>query len=183
MKAIVFTEYGRPDVLQLEEVATPTPKDDEVLIKVQAASVNPLDWHKMRGEPFLVRLSDGLRKPKNTRLAVDIAGQVDMVGRNVTRFQPGDELFGGTSAGGWAEYVCAAEDKLTRKPVNSSFAEAAAVPVAALTALQGLRDHGQTPSRHRRSQVDPGRRLRGARNKLDVHPVSGASLRRVGRCA
>ena len=149
MKAIVFTKYGSPDVLQFKEVAKPTPKENEVLLHVQAASVNPLDWHKMRGEPFLVRLTDGLRQPKNTRLGADIAGRVDAVGSNVTRFQPGDEVFGGTSAGGLAEYVCAAADKLTRKPANCSFTEVAAVPVAALTALQALRDHGQIQSGQR----------------------------------
>jgi NADPH:quinone reductase-like Zn-dependent oxidoreductase len=142
MKAILFTKYGSPDVLQLTEVEKPTPKDNQVLVKVHAASANPLDWHRMRGAPFLARLGEGLLKPKNPKLGADIAGRVEAVGSNVTEFQPGDEVFG-VCTGGFAEYVCAAETKLALKPAKLSFEAAAAVPVAAFTALQGLRDKGQ----------------------------------------
>jgi len=143
MKAIVYTQYGPPDVLQFTEVATPTPADNEVLIKLCAASVNPLDWYLMRGEPFLARpMMGGLLKPKVTRPGVDLAGQVEAVGRNVTQFKPGDEVFG-ACRGAFAEYACAIEDKLALKPANISFEDAAAVPVAAITALQGLRDKGR----------------------------------------
>ena len=142
MKAVVYTQYGPPDVLQLQEVASPTPNDNQVLIKVHAAAANPLDWHFMRGTPFFVRLMAGLRKPKTTRLGVDVAGQVEAVGRNVKQFKPGDEVFG-TGRGAFAEYVCASEKKLALKPTNSSFEQAASLPVAAITALQGLRDKGR----------------------------------------
>jgi len=142
MRAIVYTEYGSPDVLQFTEVAKPTPKADEVLIRVLAASVNPLDWHFMRGTPYLVRIMAGLRKPKVTRLGVDVAGQVEAVGENLTQFQPGDEVFGGCK-GAFAEYVCASERSLVLKPANVTFEQAAAVNVAAISALQGLRDKGQ----------------------------------------
>ena len=144
MKAIVYTEYGPPDVLQFTEVAKPTPKDDEVLIKVRAASLNALDWRLMRGGPYIVRMLFGLRKPtiaQPGRPGRDVAGQVEAVGRNVTQFKPGDEVFG-VCPGACAEYACALEDKLALKPANLSFEEAAAVPVAAVTALQGLRDKG-----------------------------------------
>lgn len=143
MKAILFPTYGSPDVLQCQEVAKPTPKDDQVLVKIVAVAANPLDWHRMRAEPFLVRLSDGLRKPKDPRLGADIAGVVEAVGAAVTHFKPGDEVFGEIGAGGFAEYVCAKEKSVVPKPTNRSFAEAAAVPVAGLTALQGLRDKGK----------------------------------------
>jgi NADPH:quinone reductase-like Zn-dependent oxidoreductase len=146
MKAIVYTKYGPPDVLQLKEVEKPTPKDNEVLIKIHAASVNPLDWHISGAKPFLVRLDQGLLKPKNNTLGADIAGRVEAVGKNIKLFQPGDEVFGDIFNGGFAEYVCVTEDKLVQKPGNISFEEAAAVPVAALTALQGLRDIGQIQS-------------------------------------
>jgi NADPH:quinone reductase-like Zn-dependent oxidoreductase len=142
MKAIVYDNYGSPDVLKLEEVEKPAPKDDEVLVDVHAASANPLDWHLMRGEPFLARLEGGLLKPKNRRLGADLAGRVEAVGRNVKEFQPGDEVFGEVfenGLGGFAEYVAVREDALALKPANLSFEEAAAVPIAALTALQGLR--------------------------------------------
>jgi len=142
MRAIAYTEYGPPDVLQFAEVAKPAPKDAEVLIGVRAASVNPLDWHFMRGTPYLVRMMAGLRKPRVTGLGVDVAGQVEAVGKNVTQFQPGDEVFG-TCKGAFAEYVCAAEAAVVLKPANLTFEQAAAVPVAAVTALQGLRDKGQ----------------------------------------
>ena len=143
MQAIVFENYGSPDVLQLKEIAKPTPQENEVLIKVQAAGTNPLDWHKMRGAPVLVRLTDGLMKPKDGRLGADVAGVVEAVGSGVTRFKPGDAVFGEGGVGGFAEYVCLREKALALKPANITFAEAAAVPVAALTALQALRDSGK----------------------------------------
>src|SRR2546423_881473 len=115
MKAIVYTHYGPPDVLKLEEVEKPTPKDDEVLIKVHAASANAADLHFLRGKPFLLRLMSGLLKPKNTILGSDMAGRVEAVGRNVKQFQPDDEVFGNIR-GGFAEYVCAREDALVLKP-------------------------------------------------------------------
>jgi NADPH:quinone reductase-like Zn-dependent oxidoreductase len=139
MKAIMWTKYGPPDVLQLLDVEKPTPKDDEVLIKVHAASANTLDL-QMRGG--LTRLWSGLRKPRDPRLGRDIAGRVEAVGNNVTQFQPGDEVFG-VCKGGFAEYAAAHENRLALKPANSSFEEAATAPVAAITALQGLRDSGQ----------------------------------------
>jgi NADPH:quinone reductase-like Zn-dependent oxidoreductase len=147
MKAIVYTRYGPPEVLQLKEVAKPTPKEDEVLVKVHAASVNAYDWHLLSADIFLVRLmGGGLLKPKNTILGADIAGRVEAVGRNVKQFQPGDEVFGdiaGCGNGGFAEYVSVPENALALKPANLSFEEAAAVPMAAVTALQGLRDQGK----------------------------------------
>lgn len=150
MKAIICTKYGPPDVLQLEEVEKPTPNDNEVLIEVHAASLNKADWYVMRGEPFLVRLMDGgLFKPKHKIIGSDIAGKVEAVGKNVKQFQPGDEVFGNLSSygrGGFAEYVCAHEDALAHKPYNICFEEAAAVPLAAVTALQGLRDIGKIQS-------------------------------------
>ncbi|MFN2284603.1 MAG: NAD(P)-dependent alcohol dehydrogenase [Anaerolineae bacterium] len=149
MKAIVYNKYGPPDVLQLKEVEKPTPLDDEVLIEVQAASVNAYDWHFLTADVFLIRLmSGGLLKPKKTILGADIAGKVTEVGANIRRFQPGDEVFGVAkgSSGAFAEYVCAHEKSLALKPANVSFEEAAAVPMAALTALQGLRDEGQIQS-------------------------------------
>jgi NADPH:quinone reductase-like Zn-dependent oxidoreductase len=141
MKAIVYHKYGSPDVLKLEEVDMPTPGDDEVLIKVRAASVNPID-RLIRGQPYILRAVTGLRKPKDTRVGRDLAGQVEAVGRNVTQFQPGDEVFG-ACLGAFAEYVCARENKLALKPAHLTFEQAAAVPVAAITALQGLRDKGR----------------------------------------
>src|SRR3972149_3723536 len=144
MKAIVYTKCGSPDVLQLKDVEKPTPKDNEVLIKIHAASVNAYDWHFLTADIFLIRLmGGGLLKPKNTRLGADIAGRVEAVGRNVKQFRPGDEVFGDIGHGGFAEYTCAPESRLALKPANLSFEEAAAVPMAALTALQGLRDEGQ----------------------------------------
>ncbi len=142
MKAIVCEKYGPPDVLQLKEVENPAPSDGEILVKIHAASANPADWHLMRGAPFFARFGEGLRKPKDPRLGIDIAGRVEAVGKNVTQFHPGDEVFGGC-AGGFAEYASARENSLALKPANRSFEEAAAVPVAATTALQGLRDKGQ----------------------------------------
>ena len=141
MKAIVYHCYGSPDVLRCEEIENPVPGDDEVLIKVRAASVNPFDWHFMRGMPYPVRIIGGLRKPKITRLGVDVAGQVEAVGRNVTQFRLGDEVFG-SCRGALAEYACTSESALALKPDNATFAQAASVPLAAYTALQGLRDKG-----------------------------------------
>jgi len=143
MKAFVYTQYGSPDVLQCKEVATPTPAENQVLIKVCAASVNPYDWHFMRGEPRFIRLFTGLRRPKASVLGSDIAGRVEAVGADVNRFKPGDEVFGGVGVGGFAEYACALENQLALKPANVSFEDAAALPIAAITALQGLRDKGQ----------------------------------------
>ncbi len=142
MKAIVYTQYGSPDVLQFKEVEKPAPTDGQILVKIYAASANPLDWHLMRASPFLARLAGGLRKPKDPRLGADFAGRVEAVGPNVTQFQPGDEVFG-ASTGAFAEYICVAESEVALKPTNLSFEQAAVVPVAATTALQGLRDTGQ----------------------------------------
>ncbi len=141
MKAIVCHNYGSPDVLQCEDIEKPTAGDDEVLIKVRAASVNPVD-RIFRGRPYLVRIKTGLSKPKDTRLGRDVSGEVEAVGRNVTRFKPGDEVFG-TSSGAFAEYACASESAFVMKPDTVTFEQAASVPIAALTALQGLRDKGQ----------------------------------------
>jgi NADPH:quinone reductase-like Zn-dependent oxidoreductase len=146
MKAIVYTQYGSPDVMQLTEVARPTPKDNEVLVKVYAASVNAADLHLLRADPFPIRFMSGLLKPKNTILGADIAGRVEAVGSSVKAFKPGDEVFGDNSAGGFggfAEYVCAREDALALKPANITFEQAAAAGMAAVTALQGLRTEGQ----------------------------------------
>jgi NADPH:quinone reductase-like Zn-dependent oxidoreductase len=143
MKAIVQHEYGSPDVLELQEVDKPVVEDDEVLVRVRAASVNPADWHFMRGLPYVMRPQAGLRKPKNSVLGRDIAGQVEAVGKDVTRFRTGDEVFANVETGGFAEYASVSEASLELKPVNLTFEQAAAVPLAALTALQGLRDAGR----------------------------------------
>lgn len=143
MQAIVYRCYGSTDVLKLENVEKPSPADDEVLVRVHAASVNPLDWHYMRGTPYFMRLGSGLGAPKDTALGVDFAGTVEAVGTNVTRFKPGDDVFGGRD-GAFAEYVTVREDRaLAMKPTNVTFAQAASVPIAALTALQALRDRGR----------------------------------------
>jgi len=143
MKAIVYRCYGSPDVLEFEDVEKPTPADNEVLVKVHAASVNPLDWHYMRGSPYLMRLGSGLGAPKDSRMGVDFAGTVEAVGKNVTRFKPGDEVFGGRS-GAFAEYVIVPDDRaMALKPSNATFEQAASMPIAAITALQALRDKGQ----------------------------------------
>jgi len=149
MKAIIYHTYGSPDVLKLEEIDKPVPNADEVLIKIQAASVNPIDWHFMRGTPYFLRMMTGLRKPRNNRLGFDVAGPVDAVGSNVTRFKPGDEVFG-SCRGAFAEYACTAESRLALKPDNLTFEQATAVPGAALTALQALRDKGH---------IQPGQRV------------------------
>lgn len=145
MQAIVYTQYGSPEVLQLQEVETPTPKAKEVLVKVHAVSVNQADLHLLGGQPFFLRLTLGLFKPRNPILGSDIAGRVEAVGRDVTRFQPGDTVFGDLSAtgrGGFAEYVVAPANALALKPAGVSFEAAASVPMAGVTALQGLREHG-----------------------------------------
>jgi NADPH:quinone reductase-like Zn-dependent oxidoreductase len=149
MKAIAYHGYGSPDVLELEEVDTPEVGDDGVLVRMHAASVNAVDWHSLRGQPFLVRMTDGLRRPKRWQLGVDVAGRVESVGANVTQFRPGDEVFG-TRSGAFAEYVRGAERNFAPKPANLTFEQAAAIPVAATTALQALRDKGQ---------LQPGQRV------------------------
>ncbi|NEW81546.1 MAG: NAD(P)-dependent alcohol dehydrogenase [Mariniphaga sp.] len=145
MKAIVYTKYGSPDVLEYKEVEKPAVKDNDVLVKIYAASLNAADWHLMRADPFIARFMSGLLKPKINILGADIAGRVEAVGRNVKEFHPGDEVFGDISACGWggfAEYVCATENALALKPAGLSFDEAAAVPLAAITALQALCEKG-----------------------------------------
>lgn len=143
MKAIITTRYGSPDVLQYGEIEKPTPADDEVLVRVHAVSVNAADWHRMRGKPLFARfLIGGFRKPKYPILGSDIAGRVEAVGKNVKQYKPGDDLFGGIGVGGFAEYASVPESKLLPKPSNLSFVAAAAVPIAAVTALQALRDNG-----------------------------------------
>jgi NADPH:quinone reductase-like Zn-dependent oxidoreductase len=151
MKAIVYTQAGSKDVFQLKDVPTPTPTDDEVLIKVYAASLNPLDWKTMRVPSFLRLISAGMLTTKHKILGCDVAGRVEAVGRNVKRFQPDDEGVWrkGFFRGRFAEYVCAGQDKLAAKPANISFEDAAAMPVAAITALQGLRDKRQIQSTHK----------------------------------
>jgi NADPH:quinone reductase-like Zn-dependent oxidoreductase len=159
MKAVIYDTYGSPDVLEVTEIGQPEVRDDQVLVRVRAASVNPADWHFMRGLPYLVRMINGLRRPrKATVLGSDLAGQVEAVGKNVTRFRPGDEVFGRTRAahrpdrraevatGSCAEYACVCDDLLGLKPANLTFEQAAAVPLAALTALQALRDRGSVLS-------------------------------------
>jgi len=140
MKAILYTKYGSPDVLQLADIEKPTPKPDEVLVRISAASVNAYDWHFLTADIFLIRfMGGGLLKPKYTRLGADIAGRIEAVGKDVKLFQPGDAVYG-MVRGGFAEYTCAPESALAMKPSNLSFGEAAAVPMAGITALQGLRD-------------------------------------------
>ncbi len=142
MKAVVYHQYGSPDVLRIEEIEKPTPKENQVLVKVQASSINAGDYRKMRATPFFLRLMvGGLFKPKDPRLGSDIAGRVEAVGGNVKQFQPGDEVFG-FAHGAFADYVCPREDAVVLKPDNISFEQAAALPVAAITALQGLRNAG-----------------------------------------
>jgi NADPH:quinone reductase-like Zn-dependent oxidoreductase len=141
MKAIVCRTYGPPDVLRVEEMARPTPSDNQVLIRVRAASINPLDWHLMRGSPYAMRVSSGLARPKDPRLGVDVAGVVEMVGSKVTSFRAGDAVFGGCR-GAFADFACAGETSIVMKPANVTFEQAAAVAIAGCTALQGLRDKG-----------------------------------------
>jgi NADPH:quinone reductase-like Zn-dependent oxidoreductase len=151
MKAIVYCDYGPPDVLEIRDIKKPVPNDDQVLIKVHAAAVNPLDWHFIRGTPYVMRMMmGGLRKPKDPLVGVDYAGTVEAVGKNVTQFKPGDAVFGNRT-GAFAEYLCARADRaIALKPANMTFEQAAAVPVAAITALQGLRDKGN---------VQPGQKV------------------------
>lgn len=149
MKAITTERYGMPDVLELKDVTMPVPKDNEVLVKVHAASLNMADWHLLTADVFLVRLSSGLFKPKNKIPGMDVAGRVEAVGKNVMKFQAGDEVYGDLSScggGSFAEYVVAPEKVLGLKPANLAFEEAAAFPMAAVTALQGLRDMGKIRS-------------------------------------
>src|SRR5215207_8370467 len=152
MKAIVRDKYGSPDVLDLRNIDKPELGDDEVLLKVHAASVNPADWHLLRGAPYIARLQLGLRKPKDTVLGCDVAGHVEALGKNVTMLQPGDEVFGSPfmhGLGAFAEWVCISEDLLAPKPAALSFEPVAAVPLAASTALQGLRDQGRIEPGHK----------------------------------
>jgi NADPH-dependent curcumin reductase CurA len=149
MQAIVQDTYGSPDVLELKDIDKPVVGDDQVLVRVHAAGVDPGVWHLMTGMPYLVRLMGyGLRTPKHRVRGTDVAGRVEAVGKNVTRFKPADEVFG-TCDGSFAEYACADEAKVASKPVNLTFEQAAAVPVSALTALQGLRDKGQVQAWHK----------------------------------
>jgi len=145
MKAVVSRCYGSPDILTLEDVEKPTPASDEVLVKVHAAAVNPYDWHGMRGSPYIMRLGSGIGSPKDSRFGADFAGTVEAVGDDVTEFKPGDTVFGGAS-GAFAEYVVAGIHRIARKPDNVSFEQAASMPIAAITALQALRDKGQLQS-------------------------------------
>ena len=149
MKAFVYCDYGQADVLKLEDVDKPVPAPDEVLVKVRAAAVNPLDWHYMRGTPYFMRMQTGLRRPKVIRLGVDFAGTVEAAGSHVTQFKPGDAVFGGKT-GAFAQYVAVRQDRVVSKPDNLSFEQAASVPIAAITALQSLRDMGQ---------VQPGQKV------------------------
>jgi NADPH:quinone reductase-like Zn-dependent oxidoreductase len=142
MKAIVYYRYGPPEVLQLQEIEKPAPADIQVLIKVRAASVNPYDWHFMRGTPGFARLFIGLGKPKSNRLGADVSGVVEAVGSSITRLKPGDAVFG-TAKGAFAEYACGKESELALKPAEVTFEQAASVAIAGLTALQGLRDGGK----------------------------------------
>jgi NADPH:quinone reductase-like Zn-dependent oxidoreductase len=148
MKAVVHERYGRPDVLELREVERPVAKDDQVLVRVHASSVNPVEWYGVTG-PYFARMGNGLRRPKDPTVGADLAGRVEAVGREVEDFRPGDEVFG-ISGASWAEYAVARPDRLAPKPRALTFEEAAAVPVAAVTALQALRDHGR---------VQPGQRV------------------------
>ncbi len=149
MQAIVYHRYGPPEVLELVEIDKPTPAPGEILVRVHTASVNPYDWHFMRGAPKFLRIFTGLRKPKSPRLGADLAGVVESVGAGVTLFEAGDAVFG-AGKGSFAEYACEAEAKFAIKPENVSFEQAAAVPIAGITALQGLRDNGK---------VQPGQRI------------------------
>lgn len=152
MRAVVYTEYGTPDVLELQEIATPIAKDDELLVRVHASSINSWDWDLLRGEPWITRIG-GFRAPQYPVLGADIAGVVEAVGKDVTRFQPGDEVFGDLSASGWggfADYTAAKEKAVTHKPPSMTFEQAAAIPQAAVLALQGLRD---------KNRIEPGQKV------------------------
>jgi NADPH:quinone reductase-like Zn-dependent oxidoreductase len=162
MKAIVGKRYGPPDVLELREVDKPVIEDEQVLVGVHASSVNPAEWYRLHG-PFFMRPSEGTRRPKRAVLGNDLAGRVEAVGKDIKEFQAGDEVFG-TGLGAWAEYAVARESHLVRKPANVSFEEAAAVPIAALTALQALRDH---------ARVQPGQKvlINGASGGVGTYAV------------
>jgi len=147
MRAILHQRYGRPDVLELRDVDKPTIVDERVLVRVHASSVNPVEWYGVSG-PYFARIGNGMWRPKDQTVGADLAGTVEAVGRDVKELQPGDEVFG-VSGGSWAEYTIAREDRLAKKPSNLSFEEAAAVPVAAVTALQALRDKGQVQPRQK----------------------------------
>lgn len=167
MKAIAFTKYGSPDFLELKEIETPTPTDDEVLIKVHAASINSWDYELLRGKPFGNRIMFGLLKPKIKTLGADIAGRVVAKGKNIRKFSPGDEVLGDLSRDGWggfAEYVCTSENSLVLKPKNMTFEEAAAIPQAAVLALQGIRDKGQ---------LQAGPAYRSGRQKVLINGAGG----------
>jgi len=170
MKAVVYAEYGSPDVLQLKEVAKPIPTDDEVLIKIHAVSLNRSDWEGLIGKPLYARIG-GLRKPSNKILGSDIAGRVEMAGKNNNQFQPGDEVFGemGDYHGGFAEYVCASGRILALKPADMTFEEAAAIPQAGVIALQGIRDKGQ---------IQPGQKvlINGAGGSAGMFAIQLAKL-------
>ena len=168
MKAIVHERYGMPDVLELREVDLPVIADDQVLLRVHASSANPAEWYGVTGPYFARLFGGGLRAPKSTKVGADVAGVVESVGKDVTEFQPGDEVFG-TSPGAWAEYAPAREVRLVRKPANVSFEEAAAVPIAAITALQALRDHGG---------VQPGQKvlINGASGGVGTYAVQLAKV-------
>ncbi|MFN2507387.1 MAG: NAD(P)-dependent alcohol dehydrogenase [Chthoniobacterales bacterium] len=149
MKAVVYCDYGPPDVLNVIDIAKPAPNDNQVLVKVRAAAINPYDWHFIRGTPYLMRLGNGLRKPKNTRIGVDFAGTVEAVGKNITQFKPGDAVYGGRT-GAFAEYICVTERSVVLKPDNISFEQAGGVQIAGITALQALRG---------KAKVQPGQRI------------------------
>jgi NADPH:quinone reductase-like Zn-dependent oxidoreductase len=174
MKAVVYTKYGSPDVLQLKEVEKPAPKDNEVLVEVHAVSINDWDWQLLQGVPFINRLLNGLLRPKKQILGSDIAGRIVAVGKKIKQFQPGDEVFGDLSGdwGGFAEYVCARENALALKSASMTFDEAAAIPQAAMLAVQGLRDRG-------RIQQGPAYSTRGeaegqtGRQKLLINGAGG----------
>jgi NADPH:quinone reductase-like Zn-dependent oxidoreductase len=167
MRAILHQRYGRPDVLELRDVDKPTIGDEQVLVRVHASSVNPVEWYGVSG-PYFARIGNGMRRPKDQTVGADLAGTVEAVGRNVKELQPGDEVFG-VSGGSWAEYTIAREDRLAKKPSNLSFEEAAAVPVAAVTALQALRDKGH---------VKPGQKVlvNGASGGVGTFAVQLAKL-------
>jgi NADPH:quinone reductase-like Zn-dependent oxidoreductase len=173
VKAFLYTKYGSPDVLRLAEVEKPVPQEDQVLVKIHAASVNAYDWHMLTADIFLVRLmGGGLLRPKNQRLGADIAGRVEAVGSQVKEFRPGEAVFGDINpwgSGGFAEYAAVPERALVPKPANLSFEQAAAVPIAALTALQGLRDQGQ---------IQPGQRvlIQGASGGVGTFAVQIAKV-------